>query len=353
MSDNELIESDDEIISDDSSDDLQGELEAAIREVNERARDEQGRFAKREEEIEPEVVEAEKVEKPIVETKATNESAQNTTEQPTQQTAVVRAPDAWSPAAKAQFDKLPQEVRDEIVRRETEIHKGFTRQDEQRNLGKSFEQAVTPYLAMIRAEGSDPLKAVDSLLQTAYKLRSGTPDTKEQLLIGLMQQYQIDPNRVFQRLSGGQQVQQSDPQVANLQQQIQQLQQRQEQEQLAIQQREQAQIDQAITSFASDPKNLYFANVKADMAALLSNGSAKDMQEAYDMACWARPDIRGLLLKEQQQKADTQARAVRAKAASSSITGSPSGAVKSGAKDEDLSLEDELRRAYRAAHNRD
>lgn len=365
--DTAVIESDDDLLTkqdDTSSDDLREALQSAFNEVNERARDEQGRFAPKDAKTEESVkapvdqasVDAQQTQAPA-DQQASPKVEQTTQDgqQQAQQTqpAAVKPPDSWSPAAKAKFSTLDPDIQAEIARREAEVHKGFTRQDEHRNLGKTFEQAVQPYMAMIRSEGSDPVRATAALLQSAYTLRSGSPDQKEQLVLGLMSQFQIDPNRVFQRLAGGQsQQQQSDPQVVQLRQTVEQLQQRLMQGDQQVQQQEQAQINTTIESFASDPKNLYFANVKPEMAALLRDGRAKDLQEAYDMACWARPDIRSLLLQQQdQQRQATERgaaadRAAKARRAGSVLTGSPSGQPASP-QAASGSLEDDIRAAIR------
>lgn len=338
-----------------SSDDLRSQLTAAVKEVTERARDEAGRFAKAEKEPTAAAESAEAAPPKAAPQAAAAQVAQDAAAQAAAAAPAARAPDAWSPAAKAQFASLPPDIQAEITRREAEVHKGFTKQDEHRTLGKTFESAVAPYLPMIRAEGSDPIRAVGALMQTAYTLRAGSADQKEQALIGLMSQYQIDPNRVFQRLTGAQSQQRTDPQVAQLQQQLAQLQAERLEQRNQTEQAEQAQIAQTIESFASDPKNTYFVNVKAEMAALLDKGAAKDLQEAYDMACWARPDIRPLLLQQQEQQrvADAQARAAKARRAGSTLTGSPTGGTAGAIGAENLSLRDQLRSAYREVLSRE
>ena len=356
-----VIESPDQEV-EDSSDDLHAALKSAVAEVNERARDDQGRFAKQDDK--PAAAEpnpgAQKAD--ASQTKA-DDKAKELTQQADQsqqiaqaaqaageqvQQTPVKAPDAWSPAAKAKFATLDPEIQAEISRREAEVHKGFTKQDEHRNIGKTFSEAITPYLPMIRAEGAEPIQAVQNLLQTAHMLRQATPDQKQQMFIGLAQQYGVDLNGVFQRLAGGQQTQ-MDPQVAALQQQVQQLQQARQREQEMLENQTQTQINQAIESFSSDPKNVFFSNVKAEMAALLQSNRAKDLQEAYDMACWARPDIRPLLLQQQEQQraAETKAKADKARLASGSITGSPAGRAAAPNLNQSASLEDDIRASMR------
>ena len=362
-----VIEREEEQQLDTSSDDLRSALTSAFAEVSGRERDEQGRFATKASadvadvvakpatgadttaaEIPADTQAAAAAEKPAA---SVTESAQT---QQTQQTAI-KPPDSWKPAAKAQWAALPADIQAEIAQREADVHKGFTKQDEHRNLGKTFEQAVTPYLPMIRAEGSDPTKAAAALFQTAYTLRAGTPAQKIQATVDMIRQFQIDPNGVFQSLQGVQQSQQVDPQVAQLQQQLAQLQQRFSQGDQQAEQAQSAQINTTIEAFASDPKNTYFANVKPEMAAFLREGRAKDLQEAYDMACWARPDIRPLMQQQidLQRQAEAQARTQKARRAGSTVTGSPSGSVAAASASSSGNLADDLRAVYRDVMSRE
>jgi len=377
------IESDDELALDTSSDDLRSTLASAFAEVSERARDEQGRFAASEQQAAAAQASMPATAAPSAqaETGAASAQAANplTTDKPgdaaaqaaaataltpeqraaaqaAQAATAIKPPDSWSPVAKSKFAALDPEIQAEIARRESEVHKGFTKQDEHRNLGKTFEQAMTPYLPMIRAEGSDPVKAAQSLFQTAYLLRAGTQQQKVQATADLIRQFGIDPNGVFQSLQGAQQAQQVDPQVAQLQQQLAQLQQRFTQGDQQSEQAQAAQVQAAYERFASDPKHIYFANVKPDMAALLGNGRAKTFEEAYEMACWARPDIRPLLQQQVdlQRRTDTQTRTQRARAAGSTLTGSPTGAVSAASiAPADRDLRSELAANFREVMSRE
>ena len=342
-----VVESQEVEPTEDSSDDLRTALTSAIKEVSERPRDDQGRFAEK-------PIEAPETSTPTESTTAVQKAAtEAVTALPEASEPVAhKAPDAWSPQNKAQFATLPAWAQEEVSKREAEVHKGFTRQDEQRALGKSFEQVVSPYLPLIRSEGGNPIAAVQDLLQTAYTLRTGSPDAKQQLFLGLAQQFGVDLNGVFQRITNAPVV---DPQVAQLRQQLMHLQQQVEQPRQLADAQENAQIATTIEGFASDPKNVYFANVKPEMAALLRDGRAKDLQEAYDMACWARPDIRPLMLQQQEQHkaAEVKAKATQARSAAVSISGSPAtGARSSAVTNPGASIADDIRAAMREVNGR-
>lgn len=65
------------------------------------------------------------------------------------------------------------------------------------------------------------------------------------------------------------------------------------------------------------------------MGALMQAGEAKDMEQAYEMAVWARPDLRAQLLAAQtaQQTAaqQTRQRTEKARAKAVSVRGGPGG----------------------------
>lgn len=259
--------------------------------------------------------------------------------------ATIAAPPSWSAPAKAKFSTLDPVLQNEILKREKEVHQKFTAMDEERGLGKSIKEASAPYEAIIRAEGGDAVKAFKDFLNHAYLLRTASPQQKGQMLLQIAQRYGADL-----RVNPNQQV---NPEVQQLQKTVQQLQWEREQERLNQQQQTQATIQAQIEAFSAKPENVHFETVKADMAALLSGGRAKDLQEAYDMAVWARPDIRSTLLQAQvaeaeaKKRQEAQAKVAAARKAGSSVVGSPG--VTPSALPADRSLRDELRANLAAA----
>ena len=351
-----VVESQDE----GSSDDLRTAIQTSMREANERARDEGGRFAKTETVEEPAPAtatpRAASESAPVEQAAPVEAAALQAAATPAEPASSVKPPDAWSPAAKAQFATLPAEIQAEIARRESEVHKGFTKQDEQRTVGKQFQEAITPYLPLIRSEGGDPIRAVQDLLQTAYVLRTAAPQQKQDLFLSLANQFGVDLNQISQRVAGGQS--QGDPQVAQLRNELQQLQWERQQAEQQRQAQEQMQLNQTIEQFAADPKNLYFPNVRVHMGALMRAGAASSLQDAYDQACRAHPEISRILLQqaeasaEQQRLAAAREKAERARAASGSITGSPTGAVTNSSVNQNGSLADDIRAAFRDVNSR-
>lgn len=258
----------------------------------------------------------------------------------------ITPPQSWSATAKAKWVELSPEFQQEMLRREEEVHKGFTKLDEERNFGKQLKDVITPYMPTILSTGGNAVDAVRDLLNTAYRLRQGTPQERGQLVLQIAKTYGADLSQVSEQTY-------VDPTIQQLQNEIAQLKGQFSNTEMAKQQQEKATLQQQIDAFAADSKNTHFGEVKADMAALLSGGRAKDLQEAYDMAVWARPDIRSTLLQQQQTEAeakrvaDTKAKADAARMAGGSVKGGPGVAIpNNGAVNR--SLREELDAQFRA-----
>ena len=330
----EEIKQDETIV--DESISLRDELETAFKEAREKE--------------EAPVVDAKetKQEEPSKEA-ATADSA--APEQPQKPIEMATPPNSWTAAAKAKWDKIDPDLRSEILKRESEVEKGFTKFDEERSVGKTFKEVLSPYMPMIQAEGGTPVTAVQSLLNTAYQLRTASPTQKGQLLMELARQYGAD----FSQVSSTQP--QVDPQLQAIYQELAQLKNARQQEMTQREQQEQAALQGTIAAFAADPKHIHFESVKPHMAALLKDGLAKDLQDAYDQAVYARPDIRSTLLeqqlaeKEAKRVADAKAKADAARKASGSVTGSPGATAPSKSNVPERSLREELVANLAAARN--
>lgn len=325
---------------------LRDVIESAAKEANGRARDESGRFARNEPVEAPEAVatpakveaapEVGKVEEKPAETQAEADKPNRPS----------LAPNSFSAAAKAEWDKVPASVAAEIARREADIHREFTRQDGERQFAKTMKSVIDPYMPLIAQQGGNPMAVVKSMLETAKVLSTGDPVTKTNAIRQLIRDVGIDPQALF-----GEQ-QQIDPMLQTVHQKFQALEEQQRQQQYYAQQQQEAQTQSVIGAFAADPKNVHFEQVKGHMAALLQAGQAKDLQDAYDQAVWARPDTRSSLLAEQQRSAEEKraaemrAKADAARRAGGSVTGSPGLGHSADPKAGQRSLREELAASF-------
>lgn len=266
------------------------------------------------------------------------------------------APQYAGPAIKGKWAELPADVKEEIVKRDKEVHQTFTRFDEERNFGKQMREAIQPYEGLIKELGAEPKQAVSYLLNADATMRRGSPDQKADMLRRIAQDYQIDPFAAF-GFPGGQQPAemqvQRDPQVESLQQRIDRLERERNSDIESRREEDQRQINGQIESFASRPENVYFQRVAPVMAILLQNGQAGSLEEAYDKAVYADPETRALHLNAQREtedrkrNADAASRAALARKASPSVTGAPGSAVPTSVTNGSSgSVEDDLRAAF-------
>lgn len=229
------------------------------------------------------------------------------------------APTHWKAEAKEKFKDLNPEMQDVILNREKEMEVIASRVDDERRLGKDLKEVITPYMAVIQAEGGTPQGAVKDLLNTAYILRTGSPQQKAQIVAAVIQQYGVDPRLLNQPQNFMPQVMQQP--VINKEQIKQELMKELQEQNEAVK------VNSEIQTFAADPQNVHFSNpqVKALMSSLLGSGQAKDLQDAYSQATWAVPDIRQKLLDAQQadQEAKRKEELVAKRKAGSSVSGSP------------------------------
>lgn len=227
-------------------------------------------------------------------------------------------PQALTAKAKAEWAAAPEAIRAEFYKREADFHSGLGQYREQAEVAKVLWNEIQPYQGIIRAAGADVPTALRTVLNAAATLHAGTPQQKAALVVGILRDHQIDLTPYLQSANAPQQEYYIDPQLQTLQQQVAQQQQmlhgilsgQQQAEQHANAQHFAA-ARSVIDQFAADPKNLYFSNVSHLMLPLLASQTASSLQEAYDMACRAHPEVFAALQTEARQR-EQQARAAEA-----------------------------------------
>ena len=254
------------------------------------------------------------------------------------------APVSWDDKSKADFASMPLHVQTAIAKREAEMAKGLTRQDEDRVFGKQIKELVTPFSEMIKSEGSSVQQAFGSFLNTAKILRTGTEEEKSSVVKDLIKRYnvRIDVTQAPSNTGFHQNDGMTREQVA----------------QIVKQEQEQSRLLSEVDAFRSDPANEHFDVVRGHMVALLNGGLADTLKSAYDQAVYANPQTRSSLLARQdtsaqdKQKIDMSKKVAAAKAASGSVIGSNNGlGASSKAKGPEMSLRDEIRANLEAARN--
>lgn len=268
-------------------------------------RTEDGKFAKQRNDAKPvdSGASQEASDKPIAgeSQPAIQEAAHAETAQTTQ------APSSWTAEAKAEFAKLTPVIQKEVLKRESDFHKGVEQYRESANYAQTIKSVIAPYENTIKQVGVTPEVAVRELFKKDAELRHPDENVRRAAIYQLARNAGIDLSRGMQQV---------DPNVLRVHQQKAELEQQLHQLKTSHEQREQ----QELNSFLEQSKQgkEHFDTVRPEMAALLQAGTAKDIDQAYDMAVWARPDLRQSLLAKQQEerKAEQVKVAQAAKAAS-------------------------------------
>lgn len=246
---------------------------AAPKPSAERPRDESGKFAK-------------------------NEQGQQQAQQNQQNQTQVKtrkAPGTWKKEAQEKFSTIPEDLQEEILRREEDFLRGIGQYTDSKRFADEVRRVVQPYEAMIRAEGGTVPTAIAQLMHTAYQLRFAPPAEKTQLFRELAANFGVDLNGVTSEEAN------IDPNIDALQRELATIRQAIYQQQSTAEQQIYSDVHSEIQSFAQGRP--HFDQVSEAMGTLIETGQAKSLQDAYDKAVWMNPDIRAQLIAEQQSDA--------------------------------------------------
>lgn len=271
--------------------------------ITERSRDGKGRFAPKA--GEEGAQQADPTAKPADPTQQAQQQPQQAGT-PAPPPGTFKAPAAWKPAQREKWAAVPQDVQSEITRREGEYQRTLEEAAEARKFVQAFEQVTRPYEMFIRAENSNPLAAVQNLMQTAANLRVGTPQHKAQMVAEICRTYAVDIGQLDAILTAQQNgVPWAQYQAAQTQQNPQQFRDPRLDQFLANQERERQQRDQyeqqqlrsTLDTFANSHE--FYSDVADTMALLVEHASARglpvDLEKFYSQACQMDPDINKIL----------------------------------------------------------
>jgi hypothetical protein len=240
--------------------------------------------------------------------------------------AVAKAPTSWKGEAQAKWAALPNEIKAEVHRREADFHKGIQQYKQDADTFKVLDAEIRPYEAMIRSAGTNAQSLIRDALATIYQFKTGTAESKVETLINVGKAWGVDFNllpAIQERIEAGQPV--ISPEYRQLEQQFHQLREtltqreaREKQEREAADAAERESVVRETTTWAAGKE--HYEAVKLDMAALLESGRAKNLDDAYNKAIWANPDVRATLIAQQQEADRKQAAATAAAAKQAAST---------------------------------
>src|ERR1700748_2799202 len=253
-----------------------------VREKEDRARDTTGKFAKKETEAP-----SAKTEKP-----ETPSSESTTTGSP---------PPGWSNESKEFFNSLPPDhpIRKDVQKREEEVSNGFKNYSEKSKQYDAIEQVIAPVRSVFQQAGiRSDAEAIKGLVAWESSFRN--PATRLQAFQSLAHQYGINLSQLAQgspQSEPGQgipdQLRPVIDQFGNVVQELNSL-------KSEWQVERQSKVLSELTAFSKEKP--HFEKVRVTMGQLLQSGTATDLEDAYQKAIWADPEVRNQLLKEEDDK---------------------------------------------------
>lgn len=216
----------------------------------------------------------------------------------------VEPPKTWRKEAAAAWATLPPLIKQEVLKREEDIHRGLESYKADASFGKTVQGVLAPYMEALQAARIDPTQQIAGLMNAHYALAKGTPQQKLEMFQRLARDYGVP---VGDQAPDEEDF--TDPQVKALRSELEGIKSKlsTSEQQQAAQQRAalQAQIDK----FSSDPARVHFQAVANDMARLLNSGVVSTLEEAYDKAVWLNPEVRAAELSRQTAEAAAKAKA--------------------------------------------
>jgi hypothetical protein len=282
-------------------------------------------------ELEPEVEKpVAEIEDPELEERPTLEKAgKEPPAKPKQASDLETPPAGLSPEAREVWKDVPAPVKAAIAKREEDYSRGIQMYASNAKRAEAMDRTLQPYSQLFAMNGGVQ-NTIPGLLQTASILQMGAPAQKADRVAQLIKQFGVDVRALDNALVGQkppkEMQQQSEmdrmfnERLGPLQKQLETYQQREQREQ----QQQQQVIQTELQQFASS--NEFYPDVRADMADLLdmaaNRGRQMSLQEAYNTACQAHPQIAKII-----NGRTSAAQVGRKRTAASSIHGGPGGSM--------------------------
>ena len=229
---------------------------------------------------------------------------------PPPQDAESKAPQSWGVAEREGWANIPPEIQNQISKREAETQQVLMQSGQARKFQEEFDQAASPFLGFIQAEGATPMSAFTGLMQTAATLQAGAPQQKAQRVAEIIQHYGIDVEMLDSLLVGEQPQTGDDARLGQM------LDQRLQPMMNTLNQFQQSQVDQRQQSEQQTntqigefmAQNEFAKDVRFEMADLMEMAGRRNetltLQGAYEKALLLRPEIQQVI---QQRAAGAQA----------------------------------------------
>ena len=249
---------------------VSSEQESSTTVASERVRDEQGRFARKTEDVVPVSEATEPLPEPVTPER-------------------LGAPSTWSKEYYDSWDQLDPKVAEYILKRENDFTSGVSAyKQEYDNVASVYEQAkplvdaMQPFMAELEANNIDPGYWMSSLGNAHKMLSSGSPEQKLSMFLKLAGDYQVPMEQLFAQDKEGKvyfnpqgQPYQATPQPTDINRLVE-----TKVNAMATKQELERFIDDK--DGEGHPSYPHFEAVRDTMAQLLEAGLANDLPSAYE-----------------------------------------------------------------------
>lgn len=212
-------------------------------------------------------------------------------EESSEEVQAVGAPKTWSKEAIQEWATIPARAQQEILKREEDALRGITQYKAGAEQFQRYDAVIEPYRQILISENIDPVQLFQSFAGNHYLLSRGTEEQKLQLTANLIEGYGIDFGKLVDYF-GNRELGAPDPRIRALEAKIAQLEGTQNARVTSEQQALRSQVDNEVSTFASDPAHPFFDELSEDIAKLLTAGLATDLKDAYEKAVYANPVTR-------------------------------------------------------------
>ena len=264
------------------------------------------------------------------------------------QKGAIEPPSHWSEEHKELFRRQSPEAQQFVLERHKAMEGDYTRKSqeiaEQRKRFETIQAALEPYRPMLQQRGINEQDAIRALFEAQRML-----DTDPKAGIArLAQSYGVSldkPEGAF-----------VDPDLQSVRSEVENLRRELALRDQQARQAQQQSLQQTIQQFQDakdakgEPAHPHFDKVKGVIGALLTSGAASDLEDAYQQAVFANPELRKQILEAERSAAAEKAKAEAAKHAEEArkkAIPTGKGATASAAK-EPQTLREQLQAEWRA-----
>ena len=217
----------------------------------------------------------------------------------------IDAPLSWSADMKAKWATLPPDVRAYAAQRESDAHKRISEMGQQVKSYESFAKHIEPIRQFAARMGVTEDRLVGDFVQAQHALLT----EPRQAIAWLAKTYGVDLPSATAENPGDETasyIRSLEARVDRAERLAADVHSRTTAREQAENARDQASLAETIQAFAKDKP--HFEKVRLHMGLLMQSGAAATMDEAYDMAIHAVPEIRQSILAD-QRKAEDEKRA--------------------------------------------